>query len=210
MPTRNQRTSGVSRQAGMTTPLVLAIILALAAVGGAVYYASSQRGGAEVSPTPEPNIDGSANSTQKDEDAVMDAGDGTESPKPGSLFVPSGEVLAGSTTPYVDFNRDDYDRALREGRTIMLYFYANWCPICRVELSRTRAAFDELNLPGIVGFQVSYNDNETDDFEENLARQFGIAYQHTKVILKGGQQVLKNGETWGKDRYIEELTNVAK
>ena len=93
----------------------------------------------------------------------------------------------------------------------MLYFYANWCPTCRVELSRTHAAFDELSLPNVVGFRVNYNDNDTDDHEENLARQFGIAYQHTKIILnENGQQILKNGSTWSKDKYIEELTNASR
>ena len=188
----------------MATPLILAIVLSFAAVAGAAYFAS-QRRAQEPTPTPQVTAEVSpADETQKE------AGDAMEKEEVSGSFVPTGEVLAGTTTPFVNFNQKDYQQALRENRDILLYFYANWCPICRVELTRAHAAFTELELPSVVGFRVSYNDNETDDFEENLARQFGIAYQHTKVILKGGQQTLKNGETWGKDRYIEELTKAAQ
>ena len=188
----------------MATPLILAIVLSFAAVAGAAFFAS-QRRAQEPTPTPQVTAEVSpADEIQKEHGDVM------EKERVSGSFVPTGEVLAGTTTPFVNFNQADYETALREDRVILLYFYANWCPICRVELTRTHAAFDELELSNVVGFQVSYNDNETDDYEENLARQFGIAYQHTKVILKGGQQVLKNGSTWSKDRYVEEITNAAK
>jgi len=60
----------------------------------------------------------------------------------------------------------------------------------------------------VVGFRVNYNDGETDSFEEGLAREFGIAYQHTKVIIQDGERVLKSPETWNKDRYLSELAAV--
>lgn len=192
------------RQAGMATPLALAIVLSFAAVAGAAYFAS-QRRAQEPTPVPQETAEASpAGEMQKEE------GDAMEKEPVSGRFVPTGEVLAGTTTPFVNFNQKDYDQALRENRDILLYFYANWCPICRVELTRTHEAFNELELTNVVGFRVNYNDNETDDFEENLARQFGIAYQHTKVILNDGQQTLKNGETWGKDRYIEELSKASQ
>jgi len=200
------------RAKGIATPLVLAIILALAALAGAAYFASQQRDDStpadDTGQAQQKSPGGSENVIDKEE---IGSGDTSAAPSdPQGSFVATGEVLAGSTTPFVDFNQSDYDRALRENRFIVLYFYANWCPICRVELTRLKPAFDELELPNVVGFQVSYNDNQTDDFEENLARQFGIAYQHTKIFLKGGQQVLKNGETWSKARYIEEITKAAQ
>ena len=119
-----------------------------------------------------------------------------------------GEVLAGTDAPFLDFNRADYEQALAEGKTVFLYFYANWCPTCKAELRNgAQPAFDELN-GDVVGFRVNYNDGETDSFEEGLAREFGIAYQHTKVIIQGGERVLKSPETWNKDRYLSELAAV--
>ena len=121
------------------------------------------------------------------------------------LFMSKGILLAGKKTPFIEFNKADYDQAILENRTILLYFYANWCPICRFEEPAAKKAFDELNNPNVVGFRVNYRDSDTDKDEENLAKEFGITYQHTKVIIKNNQKILKNGESWDKQRYIDEV-----
>ena len=69
----------------------------------------------------------------------------------------------------------------------------------------TEAAFPEIKNPNVIGFRVNYNDSDTDENERNLAREFGITYQHTKVIIVNGEQSLKSLENWDKDKYIEEL-----
>lgn len=120
-------------------------------------------------------------------------------------FVFSGSKLAGNTSPLIDFNKADYDKALSEGRDVVLYFYATWCPLCRIEFMSTKSAFDEVSNANLVGFRVNYNDNDTDDDEKGLAREFGVAYQHTKVFLKNGERVLKAPDTWRKDRYLQEF-----
>lgn len=122
-----------------------------------------------------------------------------------SPFAAQGKILAGAQTPYIDFNKADYDRALAESRIIVLYFYANWCPLCKIEEPETFAAFDSLALSTVVGFRVNYKDSDTDDDEVALARQFGVTYQHTKIIIKNGQRVVKAPDSWGKDRYVTEI-----
>ena len=140
----------------------------------------------------------------KGDDAMMEESGAT------APFDPQGTVIVGSVSPFIDYNTADYDKALSEGRTVLLYFYANWCPICRVEIQDTEAAFRELTDPRIVGFRVNYNDDETDGDEESLARQYGIAYQHTKVILHNGAPSLKDGSTWSRDRYLQELRDAVQ
>jgi len=124
-------------------------------------------------------------------------------------FMAKGNILAGTTTPYIDYNKEDYDKALAEGKTVVLYFYASWCPICRVEQSSTFSAFNELQLPNVVGFRVNFKDSDTTDDEIELAKQFGVTYQHTKVIIKNGERVLKAPDGWDKERYISEITKYA-
>lgn len=117
----------------------------------------------------------------------------------------SGKILAGKTTPYIEFNKKDYDDALAENKVIVLNFYANWCPTCKAEQPSAFAAFDKLDNDKVVGFRVNYKDSDTDSDETALAAEFGIPYQHIKVIIKDGSMVLKSPETWDTERYVDEI-----
>lgn len=123
---------------------------------------------------------------------------------PGASYT--GAVLAGSQSPLLEFTKADYDKALASNDLIVLYFYANWCPICRAEFPLMQAAFNQLGRGGVVGFRVNFNDDETDEFEKALAREYGVAYQHTKVLVQSGKRILKSPETWDTARYISEIS----
>lgn len=123
-----------------------------------------------------------------------------------NLFSPEGNLLAGETSPFIEFNQADYDKAKKEGRNIMLYFYASWCPLCANETSNsTEPAFDSLTDSRLVGFRVNFNDGDTDDFEKGLAREFKVTSQHTKVFIVDGEVTEKTSAIWKKDRYLEEF-----
>ncbi len=116
-----------------------------------------------------------------------------------------GATLAGKSSPLLDFTKADYEKATASGKLVVLYFYANWCPLCKAEFPVMQEAFNGLSSEGVIGFRVNYNDNQTDADEVALAREFGVAYQHTKVFVKSGKQILKSPESWGKDRYLSEI-----
>ncbi len=115
-------------------------------------------------------------------------------------------ILAGTSAPLLDFNKEDYDAAIASDKLVVLYFYANWCPICKNETANALyPAFDELTTDTVIGIRVNYKDGNTDTDEENLAREFGVPYQHTKVFLKNGKQILKAPDGWDKARYLAEI-----
>jgi thiol-disulfide isomerase/thioredoxin len=120
----------------------------------------------------------------------------------------TGAVLAGTRAALLDFNQADYQVALQSNKLVALYFYANWCPICQAEFPMMQNAFNQLNTDQVIGFRVNFNDNQTDDAERALAREHGVAYQHTKVFVKNGQRILKSPESWDEARYLRELTAV--
>lgn len=120
-----------------------------------------------------------------------------------------GTILAGTKALVIDFTQEDYESALNSDKTILLYFYANWCPICKREVQEMYSAFNELDNENIIAFRVNYKDSDTDSNEEALARQYGISYQHTKVILKNSQQIKKSPDSWDKERYLAELQEVS-
>ncbi len=118
----------------------------------------------------------------------------------------TGKILAGTeSSKYIEFNKADYGKALRQNKKILLYFYADWCPTCRAEQPNTFAAFNEVNDPSLIGFRVNFRDSDTDADEEALAKEFGVSYQHTKVILRDGQRAGKWPDSWDKQRYLDEL-----
>ena len=120
--------------------------------------------------------------------------------------ISEAKLLAGSISPYYEFNKELYDKALDENKLVFLYFYADWCPICAKEQrDATLPAFNEIEKDNLIGFRIHYNDGKVNQIEKDLAKQFGITYQHTKVILKDGKQVLKDLNSWDKDKYLEEL-----
>lgn len=126
----------------------------------------------------------------------------------------TGKVLAGSTDtiPYLDFNKEDYEQAKNEGKTIYLEFYANWCPICRAQEPDLLKGFNEYSenkeSTNIVAFRVNYKDNETDDFEKSLAEKYKVTYQHTKVIIKDDEVVLNKNEVWNEQKLKNNLDSI--
>lgn len=137
----------------------------------------------------------------KEETSMMES----ESMSDESNMLYSGQQIAGTVSPYIVFNSKDYEKALAEGKTVFLEFYASWCPVCRGEAPDIEAGFNQLNDPNVVGFRVNYNDPDTDDTEKALAQEYGVTYQHTKVIIQNGEVVLKNGEVWDTERFLTEL-----
>lgn len=148
---------------------------------------------------------------EKDRDSIVEKNDTTMEESNEEMMIADGyqgEVLAGSITPYITFNKVDYDKAISENKIVVLYFYANWCPSCKAEQVEIFEAFNELQRPDVVGFRVNYRDSDVDDFEENLAKEHGVTYQHTKVILQNGERILKVPNSWKKNKYIEEINKV--
>jgi thiol-disulfide isomerase/thioredoxin len=109
----------------------------------------------------------------------------------------------------LEFNQTDYDNAISADKLVLLYFFANWCPICKEEFEQTKKAFDVLDDPGVVGFRVNYKDSETTKDEEAIAREHGVAYQHTKVFVRGDRRLKKSPEGYPTvEHYISTIKQV--
>lgn len=144
----------------------------------------------------------------KKDGAMMDSGDTMMDKKDDGAMMTkyTGTVLAGKSAPLLEFNEADYDAAIASDKLVVLYFYANWCPICKEEVANALIpAFNELTTDKVVGIRINYKDNETDSNEKALAVKYGIPYQHTKVFVKDGKQILKAPDGWNKARYITEI-----
>lgn len=111
-------------------------------------------------------------------------GDAMEEPGDSMGTTYGGQIIAGMATPYIRYNEADFNKARDEGKVIYLYFYANWCPICAAERPTIFEAFNEMDDPEVVGFEVHYKDSQTNEEDTAAARTFGVPYQHTTIILR--------------------------
>lgn len=119
-----------------------------------------------------------------------------------------GRVIAGKDSPYIEYNTADYEKAKAENKIILLEFYANWCPICRAQEPDFIRGFNSLKRSDLIGFRVNYNDGDTDDGEKVLADKHKIVYQHTRVILKEGVEVLRSNEQWDAQMLLSEIAKL--
>jgi len=190
-------------------PIVIAIVVFVGIAAGVGYFATRTKPSPTATtqtPSGEKTL---PNGTMVKADGTMvePTSVNTEKKAYGAIMAKyTGTVLAGKSAPLLSYNNTDYEAAVKSDKLVALYFTANWCPICKVEIPNLYAAFNELATDKVVGFRVDYNDSDTDADEKNLARELGVVYQHTKIFLKNGKQVLKSPESWSKERNLSEIT----
>lgn len=121
------------------------------------------------------------------------------------VLSPSTQNIVNSienSSKYQVFSPETLD-ALPDQRRV-LFFFANWCPTCipaDKEFQNRQA-----ELPNdVVIIRVNYNDTETDDQEKELAKKYGVTYQHSFVqIDQNGNAVSK----WNGGKFDELLKNL--
>lgn len=106
--------------------------------------------------------------------------------------TPQQEQTITPQTRYIVYSKGALNQAANKKR--VLYFYANWCPICRpidIEFKQNESKIPE----NVVVIRVNYNDSDTDAEEKDLAKQYGITYQHTFVQIdaQGNKIAFWNG-----------------
>lgn len=86
---------------------------------------------------------------------------------------------------YVPYSEEVIEQAFAEGKKVVLFFYAEWCPSCRVadaEINQNYAEFPH----NFVLVQVDY------DTATELKKKYGVTYQHTFVqIDEAGNELVK-------------------
>lgn len=107
-----------------------------------------------------------------------------------------------SASRYIEYSKTVLDQATNKRR--VLYFYASWCPICRP--ANEDFIKNSSKIPGdTMVIRVNYNDPDTDQEEKDLAKKYGITYQHTFVQIDyQGKEITK----WSGGQTEELLANI--
>lgn len=116
--------------------------------------------------------------------------------------------IGGDISKYYLWDSSLFEKSVEEGKLVYLEFSAEWCPVCQKQEPELIAGFEQLDNPNVIGFKIPYKDSMTTDEHNALARKYGIAYQHTKIVLRDGQVVLKNPEAWDAVRFVTEVNSL--
>ncbi len=171
-------------------------IIVLVLFGGVLIITNQQSQQAEKAKMVQEEVAMKAKETAAmEEKKVMDKKDATTENV-------EGKMIKNDSLRYVEYSKMALDQAVDKRR--VLYFYASWCPICRPADADFKKNSSKIPEDAIV-IRVNYNDPETDQEEKNLAKKYGITYQHTFVqIDKTGKEVTK----WNGGNTVELMTNI--
>ena len=103
-------------------------------------------------------------------------------------------MMLGGKVPFT--NLEDA-RALAEKGPTVLFFNADWCPLCRADLADIDARISDLGDVTVV--VVDY------DHAGDLKTKYGVTYQHTYVQIDGKGEKLALWSGGGVDRILKRI-----
>ena len=188
----------------MKTSVIIFIILVIVAAGFGVYTFSRnsdqddsmmQKDVSQSSSSPEVMI-------QKTEAMMDNKIDSTGSGE--NMMKNDGKMMGAETEAerYIEYSKTAFERSSTNRR--VLFFYASWCPTCRPADADFKTNLNKIPTDMTV-LRVNYNDPDTDQAEKDLAKQYGITYQHTFVQIDStGKQITK----WNGGKTAELVANI--
>ena len=100
------------------------------------------------------------------------------------------------------FTKDAFDAAAAEGKTILVDFYAPWCPVCRAQEPKVTARLNG-DFKHVVAFRVDYDSNAA------LRKAMNVQKQSTLILFRGRNELARLSYT-SEDMAIDELFAHAK
>ncbi|MCX6782917.1 MAG: thioredoxin family protein [Candidatus Levybacteria bacterium] len=172
-----------------------AVVLVL--VGGGLFFANQQSKSAE-----EAKMMQDKDAMMQKDDSAMEKTDDAMMKKDDTAMEKDDAMMQKSDSRYVEYSKATLDGAASNRR--VLFFYASWCPTCKPTDADLSA--NSSKIPSdVTVIRVNYNDPETDQEEKDLAKKYGITYQHTFVQIDGqGKEVTK----WNGGKTDELLAKI--
>lgn len=162
----------------MNKGIIIAGVVILIIVGGGLFIVSQQSQKAE-----------DAKMTQEKADKNTPEQEAMEKNNSVMEKTNDSKMMGNTNSRYVMYSKSEYDKAA--GNRRVLFFYASWCPTCRPTDANLKESTSKIPEDVIV-IRVNYNDPETDQEEKDLAKKYGVTYQHTFVQIDSeGKEVAK-------------------
>ena len=96
------------------------------------------------------------------------------------------------------YDKAAFDKALADGRPVIVDFFADWCPTCKAQKPHVQSLLGEAKMKEVTLFIADY------DKEKDLKKALRVTQQATFIVFKGGKEVARStGET--KKEALAEL-----
>lgn len=97
------------------------------------------------------------------------------------------------------YTQEKLDALNEAGKPVLVFIYADWCPTCRAQEKILNELLPTDEFKGIATLRVDF------DTQKPVVKAFGVRYQSTLIMFKGGREVARvTGET-DRDRIAELL-----
>jgi len=186
------------------TSMIIVAVLALV-IGGVGAYAFMNRTDSAMTKS---DSMAKTETMVKDEKAMvadatpMAKTDETGMKKDAAMMEDSSKKMMQKESKYAPFSPELLANSASTRR--VLFFYANWCPTCIPSDKNFSANLSKLPAD-VTLIRVNYNDTDTDQAEKDLAKKYGVTYQHTFVQIDAkGNEVTK----WNGGQIDELLSNI--
>jgi len=103
---------------------------------------------------------------------------------------------------YIEYTKSAFENSSANRR--VLFFYASWCSTCKPADASFMQNMNKIP-EDVTLIRVNYNDPDTDQEEKDLAKKYGVTYQHTFVqIDSSGKEITK----WNGGQIDELLSQI--
>lgn len=88
------------------------------------------------------------------------------------------------------YTQDKLDALNKSGKPALVFIYADWCPICKAQERILDTMLPTAEFKGITTLKVNF------DTQKPVVNAFGVKYQSTLIVFKGGKEVARvTGDT---------------
>lgn len=124
---------------------------------------------------------------------MMDHAPASAQPAGGAGSAPAARAEAGT---YAAFEKG----VLADGQTKVLFFHAEWCPICRAQETELLTWYETKAQQFLTTYKLDY------DAEKDLKATYGVTYQHTFVKVDGQGKLIEKIQGPTDDQLTALLT----